>query len=283
MDFGINIFATDTTMQPLDLARHCERLGFESLWLPEHSHIPTSRITPWGGRKNAPPLPEKYWRTHDTLVAVGAMAAVTDRLAFGSGITLLAQRDPIWTAKEVATVDQISAGRFLFGVGYGWNVEEMNQHGTDYPQRRALLREKVLMMKALWTEEEASFDGELVTLEPSWAWPKPIQRPHPPVILGGRFGPKLVGDLVDWCDGWLPYASAALADQTAHIRHELEDAGREPADFTFSIFSARTEPQTIEWAQAAGVDRVLFGIESNPADQVLEDLEAAAAFARSHS
>lgn len=278
MEFGINIFATDLTMQPLDLARHCERLGFESVWLSEHSHIPTSRVTPWGGRKDAPPLPEKYWRTHDTLVAISAMAAVTEKLKFGTGIALLAQRDPIWTAKEVATADQISNGRLLFGVGYGWNIEEMNHHGVEYKERRALLREKVLMLKALWTEEEASFDGEYLTLEPSWSWPKPVQQPHPPVILGGRFGPKLVGDLVEWCDGWLPYGSPQLADQTAHVRQSLEDAGRDPAEFTFTVFSAKPEERMVEWGREAGVDRILFGVESDPPARVLENLESIAAF-----
>lgn len=278
MHFGIDIFATDTTMQPLDLARHCERLGFESVWLPEHSHIPTSRVTPWGGRKNAPPLPEKYWRTHDSLVALGAMAAVTENLKLGSGITLLAQRDPIWTAKEVATIDQISNGRFLFGVGYGWNVEEMGHHGVRYSERRALLREKALLMKALWTQDGASFEGDLLTMEPSWSWPKPVQTPHPPLILGGKFGPKLVADLVDFCDGWIPHGVSDLPDQTAHVRQALEDAGRDPGDFSISIFGAPTEEKMIDRARAAGVDRLLFGIESNAPEQVLEDLEGAAQF-----
>lgn len=278
MHFGIDIFATDTTMQPLDLARHCERLGFESVWLPEHSHIPTSRVTPWGGRKNAPPLPEKYWRTHDSLVALGAMAAVTENLKLGSGITLLAQRDPIWTAKEVATIDQISNGRFLFGVGYGWNVEEMGHHGVRYSERRALLREKALLIKALWTQDEASFEGDLLTMEPSWSWPKPVQTPHPPLILGGKFGPKLIADLVDFCDGWIPHGVSDLPDQTAHVRQALEDAGRDPGDFSISIFGAPTAEKMIDRARAAGVDRLLFGIESNAPDQVLEDLEAAAQF-----
>lgn len=281
MDFGINIFATDLTMQPLDLARHSERLGFESVWFPEHSHIPTSRVTPWGGRKDAPPLPEKYWRTHETLVAFAGMAAVTEKLRLGTGIALLAQRDPIWTAKQVATVDHISDGRLLFGVGYGWNVEEMNHHGVEYTQRRALLREKVLMMKALWTEEEASFAGEYLALEPSWSWPKPVQRPHPPIILGGRFGPKLVGDLVEWCDGWLPYGSPQLADQTAQVRQALEDAGRDPAQFTFTIFSAKPEERMVEWGRDAGVDRILFGLESDPPEQVHENLESISSFVSS--
>ncbi len=282
MDFGIDIFATDTTMQPVDLARHCERLGFASIWLPEHSHIPTSRATPWGGRKGAPPLPEKYWRTHDTFVALGAMAAVTSTLKLGTGITLVAQRDPIWTAKEVATLDHLSAGRLLFGVGYGWNVEEMANHGTAYSDRRALVREKIMLMKSLWTQDEASFTGELVTLEPSWAWPKPVQRPHPPIILGGRFGPKLVRHLVEFCDGWIPYGGPSLPDQTAHVRRALEEAGRDPTAFSVTIFAAPLEEQMLERARQAGVGSVVFGVESNSPDRVLEDLEAAAAFADAH-
>lgn len=278
MDFGIDIFATDTTMQPLDLARHCERLGFGSIWLPEHSHIPTSRTTPWGGRKDAPPLPEKYWRMHDAFVALGAMAAVTSTIKLATGITLLAQRDPIWTAKEVASVDSISNGRFIFGVGYGWNVEEAEHHGVEFRDRRDLLREKVLLMKQLWTEDEASYAGERLALEPSWAWPKPVQRPHPPVILGGRFGPKLVRALVDFCDGWIPFGGPALADQVAHVRQALEDAGRDPEPFTFTVFGARPEPASVERAQAAGIDRLLIGIESRPPAQVMEDLESAAEF-----
>jgi probable F420-dependent oxidoreductase len=206
------------------------------------------------------------------------MAAVTDRLKLGSGITLLAQRDPIWTAKEVATIDHISNGRFLFGVGYGWNVEEMEHHGTSYAQRRSLLRDKILMMKALWTQDEATFEGEHLTLEPSWAWPKPIQQPHPPVILGGKFGPRTVSDLVEFCDGWIPHGVSDLPEQTAHVRRALEAAGRDPAGFPITIFGARTEDKMIERARSAGVDRVLFGIESSPPDRVLEDLEAAAAF-----
>jgi probable F420-dependent oxidoreductase len=280
MDFGIDLFATDTTMQPVDVARHCERLGFESVWLTEHSHIPTARTTPWGGRKDAPPLPEKYWRTHDTLVAFGAMAAVTAKIKLGTGINLVAQRDPIWTAKEIATVDHLSNGRFLFGVGYGWNAEEMSHHGVEYTTRRALLKEKILLMKALWTEDEASFAGEHLTLRSSWAWPKPIQDPHPPVILGAKFGPRTVADLVEFCDGWLPHAVTALPEQASEVRRALEDAGRDPDAFSLSIFGARVEQRTLELASAAEVDRVVFGIESKEAAQVLEDLEAAAEFVR---
>lgn len=282
MEFGIDIFATDKTMQPLDLARNAERLGFESIWLTEHSHIPTSRVTPWGGRKGAPPLPEKYWRTHDTPVALAAMAAVTSTIGLGTGITLLAQRDPIWAAKEMATVDHVSNGRLLFGIGYGWNVEEMANHGVDHGIRRALLREKILLIKALWAQDEAAFDGEFLHLEPSWQWPKPIQRPHPPIILGGRFGPTLVSQLVEFCDGWIPHGRATLADEVRHVRQALADAGRDPRAFSITVFGARTEEQAVERARAADVDRLLFGIESNEPARVAEDLEAAADLARRH-
>jgi len=282
MHFGMSIFATDTTIQPVELAVTAERLGFESLWLPEHSHIPIARRTPWGGRAGAPPLPEKYWRTHDVLVALGAMAAVTSTLKLVTGINLLAQRDPIWTAKEIATVDHLSAGRFIFGIGFGWNVEEMNQHGVDYDERRALLREKVLMMKALWTEDEASFEGELLTLEPSWSWPKPVQEPHPPVVLGGALGPKLLSNLVEFCDGWVPHRNSDLPDQISTVRHALEDAGRDPGDFQIWLWAQKPEEQAVDFADEAGVDRVLFDIETRAPALTLEEMERAAAFAGRH-
>jgi len=185
MDIGVIIFPTDKAIQPIELARECEARGFESLWFPEHSHIPTSRETPWGGFKHLGPLPEEYWRTHDQFVALTAAAAVTTKLRVGTGITLVAQRDPIWLAKEVASLDVISNGRFEFGIGYGWNVEEMRNHKLDFKQRRDILREHILLMKELWTKDEAEFHGKHVQFEKSWAWPKPTQKPHPKVIMGG--------------------------------------------------------------------------------------------------
>ena len=169
MDLGVMIFPTDKTIQPVQLAKEAEARGFESLWFPEHSHIPTSRETPWGGAKKAPPLPEMYWRSHDPFVALGACAAVTEKLRLGTGITLVAQRDPIWLAKECASLDMISNGRFELGVGYGWCVEEMRNHGLDYKKRREILRENVLLMRELWTQDEASFAGQHVQFEKSWA------------------------------------------------------------------------------------------------------------------
>ena len=173
MRLGLVIFPTVATIQPTDLGMAAEGLGFESLWFPEHSHIPTSRESPWGGRRNAPPLPDYYSRSYDQFVALGAVAAVTSTLRLGTAITLVAQHDHLWLAKQVATLDTISGGRFLFGVGYGWNKEEMAHHGVRYAERRALVKDKVLAMRALWTEEAAGFDGEHVRFTSSWAWPKP--------------------------------------------------------------------------------------------------------------
>lgn len=193
MKYGVFMFPTDTSIRPDRLATEVEARGFESLWFPEHSHIPISRETPWGGQKDAPPLPEHYWHTLDQFVALAYAASATNTLKLGTGITLVAQRDPIWTAKQVASLDHLSGGRVILGVGYGWNREEMAHHGIAYVQRRAVMREKIMMMKALWTEEEASFEGEHLTLEPSWAWPKPVQQPHPPIVMGAAPGAKTAG------------------------------------------------------------------------------------------
>jgi probable F420-dependent oxidoreductase len=273
MKFGILIFPTDTTMQPIELARTCERLGFDSLWLPEHSHIPTSRITPWGGRAGAPPLPEHYWRTHDAFVALGAAAAVTERLELGTGITLLAQRDPLWTAKEVASLDLISGGRLQFGIGYGWNKEEMASHGVRYTERRALLREKVLMMKQLWTEEVASYQGEHLSLEPSWAWPKPVQQPHPPILMGGSAGPKTIADMVEFCDGWMPLMGRHSIETLPGLRRALEDAGRDPSAFLLYASAVRHDRDSIERVAEAGFGQALFVVPSEAPDRVEERLE----------
>jgi probable F420-dependent oxidoreductase len=204
-------------------------------------------------------------------VALGYAAAATSKLKLGAGITLLAQRDPIWTAKEAATVDYLSGGRLIFGIGYGWNKEEMAHHGTEYLQRRALLREKVLMVKSLWTEDEASYDGELLSLEPSWAWPKPVQKPHPPIVLGADVGPKTLGDIVEFCDGWIPNAARYdIADQITRVREALREAGRDPAAFEVTAYAAKKEK--IEELRDAGVDRVVFSLPPLGADVVIPRL-----------
>jgi probable F420-dependent oxidoreductase len=274
MKFGVSIFPTDKTIDPGRLARAVEERGFESLWFPEHSHIPTSRLTPWGGAADAPPLPEMYWRTFDQFVALMAAAAATTTLRVGSGITLVAQRDPIWLAKQVASVDVLSGGRLLFGIGYGWNKEEMAQHGIRYTERRALLREKILLMKELWTRDEASFSGELLKLEPSWAWPKPRQKPHPPIILGGAAGPKTRAHIIELCDGWMPiYGRHSIVEMIAELRHSAEAAGRDPATIEIGISSAPRDRRELSELAAAGVGRAVFSLPAVDSDVVIAKLD----------
>jgi len=272
MKFGVFIFATDTSIRPDRLAREVEARGFESLWFPEHSHIPISRETPWGGQKDAPPLPEHYWRTHDQFVALAYAASATTNLRLGTGIALVAQRDAIWTAKEVASLDNLSGGRVIFGVGYGWNREEMAQHGIPYAQRRQVMREKVMMMRALWTEEEARFDGEHVSLEPSWAWPKPTQKPYPPIVMGAAAGPKTLKDIVDYCDGWIPLATRhEIAGQIAKVRAAVAEAGRDAEQFEVTAYSTKID--RVEELEEAGVDRAVFSLPPLGPEVVIPKLD----------
>jgi len=280
MDIGVIMFPTDKAIQPMELARACEERGFESLWFPEHSHIPTSRETPWGGRPELGPLPEEYWRTHDQFVAFAACAAVTTKLRLGTGITLVAQRDPIWLAKEVASLDMLSDGRFELGIGYGWNVEEMRNHGLDFKQRRAILREHILLMKELWTKEEASFSGEHVKFESSWAWPKPVQRPHPPILMGGAAGPKTAEHVAEFCDGWMPLGG--LYDFDGGLK-QIHDAcnriGRDPASISLGVFFAAPPGEDdVKGLPDRGVTRAILPLPPAPAETVLPLLENYAKF-----
>jgi probable F420-dependent oxidoreductase len=266
------MFPTDTAIRPDQLAREVEARGFDSLWFPEHSHIPSSRITPWGGQEGAPPLPDHYWRSHDAFVALSYAAAATTTLRLGTGVTLVAQRDPIWTAKEVASLDVLSGGRLDFGIGYGWNREEMANHGVEFSRRRVLLREKLMMMKALWTEDEASFDGELLHLEPSWAWPKPAQRPHPPVIMGAAAGPRTLADIVELCDGWMPLATRMdIVGEAGRVRQAVADAGRDLS--TFQIIASGARVDDLDALVQAGVDHTIFNLRSLPPEQTIPYLD----------
>ncbi len=274
MHVGLMIFPTESTIQPVELAVAAEERGFESLWFPEHSHIPVSRETPWGGREEAPPLPDHYWRSYDQVVALAAIATATSKLRLGTGISLVAQHDPLWLAKQIATLDVLSEGRVEFGIGYGWNEEEMRNHGVAYRERRALLREKVLAMRALWTEDEASFSGDFVQLEPSWAWPKPVQRPHPPIVLGGAAGPKTIAHIVEFCDGWMPiYGRYDIGEGIARLRRAAEDAGRDPATIDIGVFSAPGKPDQLEKLRNAGVSRAVLFLPQTSRDNALEAIE----------
>ena len=247
------MFPTDRGLQPIELAREAEARGFDAIWFPEHSHIPCSRATPWGGIDGAPPLPEEYWRTHDQFIALTAAAAVTTKLRLGTGITLVAQRDPIWLAKEVASLDVISGGRFLFGVGFGWNHEEMASHGVDIAHRRAVVREKVLACKALWTQEEAEFHGKYVNIEPSWVWPKPVQFPHPPIIVGASPKDLHFRHIVEYADAWMPIEGRwPIDDAWVKLQQVAESAGRDPATLSLGVAGARPDAAHIAGLREIG-------------------------------
>ena len=230
MKFGIAIFPTDYAIPMTELAPAVEERGFESLWVAEHTHIPVSRETPWpaGGE-----LPKDYWHTLDPFVALTAAAVATSTLRVATGVCLVIEHDPIVLANEVASIDHVSSGRFLFGVGGGWNREEMANHGTRFPTRWKLLRERVEAMKAIWTQEEASYHGEFVDFDPIWSWPKPVQRPHPPLWFGGHH-PQALRRAVELGDGFIGAGSAStatFAEETAVLRALLAEAGRAPASF----------------------------------------------------
>ncbi len=279
MNIGVLIFPTDTTIQPVALGKAVEDRGFESLWFPEHSHIPTERTTPWGGREGAPPLPDFYWRTHDQFVALSAVAATTTTLNIGTGICLVAQRDPIWTAKEVASVDQISNGRFLFGVGYGWNKEELAHHGVAYRDRRDRVRESVLAMKEIWGNDEASFSGEQIEFSSSWSWPKPAQTPHPPVIMGGAAGPKTAAHIAEFCDGWMPIGGRhGIGDGLEAVHKACEDIGRDPATLEIGLFGAPDNADKLDELAGQGVTRAIFALPQGSEAEVLTKLDELARF-----
>lgn len=280
MRVGITTFSIDTTIHPVDLARACEERGFESLWLPEHSHIPTSRESPWPGSLAGDPLPDYYSRAQDQFVALSMAAAVTTRLVLGTSVTLLAQRDPIWTAKQVASLDHLSGGRVVLGVGYGWNREEAESHGTEWKHRRAAVREKVLAMRSLWTDDVASFEGEHVRVPPSWAWPKPAQPGGPRIVVGGGVGPKLFASIAEWGDGWMPIsARSSLATRAAPLREAWAAAGRDPAALEIDVMGATDDLAGLENLASEGITRALLTLWPAPADEHLRQLDAWAALA----
>jgi probable F420-dependent oxidoreductase len=271
MHIGVCIFATEYAIRIDELAREAETRGFESLWVPEHTHIPTSRRTPFpsGG-----PLPKEYAHTHDPFVSLMAAAAVTTRLRIGTGICLIIQRDTITTAKQVASLDLLSNGRFEFGIGGGWNADEMENHGTDFKTRFRRLREQVLAMKEIWTKDEAAYHGEFVNFDPIWMWPKPAQRPHPPVLLGGE-STHTLRRVVEFCEGWFPRGRAAERVLTgkAELAELATRAGRDPATIPVSVFGAGPDPAALDRYRQAGVARVILRLPSEGRDKVLPLLD----------
>ncbi len=279
MDFGAVMFPTDYAIQPDELARALEERGFESVWFPEHTHIPASRKSPWPG---GAPLPREYWSAYDPFVALTAAGAATRRLKLGTGICLVVERDPIVTAKEVATLDRVSGGRVLFGIGGGWNAEEMEHHGTPFKSRWRVLRERVLAMKEIWTKDEAEFHGEFVNFDRIWSLPKPVQKPHPPVIMGGD-GATTFDRIVEFGDGWMPIQRPKQnpVERIPALRERLLRAGRDPKSVPVSIFFAPPKKAELEALAAAGVSRAIFGLPSEPRDAVLPRLDHCASVMRS--
>jgi probable F420-dependent oxidoreductase len=266
MKFGIAIFPTDLSIGVAELVREVEDRGFESFWVPEHTHIPVSRRTPYPGGE----LPEMYKRTLDPFVALTVAAENSKRLLLGFGIVLVVERDPIITAKEVASLDFVSGGRVIFGIGGGWNLEEMKNHGTNPKLRWRLLRERVLAMREIWTREEAEFHGALVDFDPIWSWPKPVQSPLP-VYVGGNTENTLKR-VIAYGDGWIPNAGRArLVAMIPEFRRLCEESGR--GHLPITVYGTRPTAEAIADYRAVGVDRLVFWMPSKPRDEVMRELE----------
>ncbi|MFP6746258.1 MAG: LLM class F420-dependent oxidoreductase [Alphaproteobacteria bacterium] len=271
MDYGVAIFATDYTITPAELAVAAEERGFESLWFPEHSHIPLSRISPWPGGGD---LPKHYYDCMDPIVAMATAASVTKTIRLCTGICLIIQRDPIQLAKEVATLDQLSGGRVVLGVGGGWNAEEMADHGTAFDSRFRLMDERVAALKVIWTENKPEFSGEFVNFEPMMAWPKPVQKPHPPILVGGGF-PHGARRAIEYGDGWMPLGGRGWdpLETLPRFRQMAAEADRDPDSLNITIFGAEDDTDTNKSYRDAGVGRAVFVLPSSGRDEILPLLD----------
>jgi probable F420-dependent oxidoreductase len=265
MKFGVLMFPTDYSISAVELGKAAEDSGFESLFFPEHTHIPASRRTPYPGGAE---LPMEYSHTLDPFVALGAVAGATKTLMLGTGICLVIERDPIVLAKEVASLDFVSGGRFLFGIGGGWNQEEMENHGTKPTLRWKILRERMLAMQEIWANDNAEYHGEYVNFDPIWSWPKPVTKPHPPILMGGQ-GARTFDRVIEFCDEWMPNRGRPeeLAPKIAELREKATAAGR--GYIPVSFFGCPPSASLVERFAAAGVDRIVFGLPPAPADVVL--------------
>jgi probable F420-dependent oxidoreductase len=280
VDAGAAIFFTDYSMGPVELGRALEERGFGSLWAPEHSHIPLSRRTPFpqGGE-----LPKKYYDVMDPFVTLSAAAAATTRLQVATGVCLVVQRDPIQTAKQVASLDQISGGRFLFGIGAGWNAEEMADHGTEFRSRFRVMQERVEAMKAIWTMSKPEYHGQFVDFPPMMTWPKPVQKPHPPVIVGGAF-PHGARRAIAFGDGWVPHARRPqygdVLSLLPQFRKLAVEAGRDPDTLPITVFGVAEDAELVGRYRDAGVARVVFNLPPAKSGEVLPALDRCAALMR---
>ena len=274
MDFGAAMFFTDYAMDAGEFAHALEERGFDSVWAPEHSHIPVSRASayPQGGE-----LPRRYAECMDPFVSLAFAAGATKTLQLGTGVCLVSQRDPIQTAKLVASLDQVSRGRFLFGIGGGWNAEEMADHGTtDFKGRWKLVRERVEAMKAIWTQEVAEYHGTQVDFGPMHCWPKPVQKPYPPVIVGGAF-PYGARRAIAYGDGWVPHGSRPHYGDVGQFLPEFQkmarDAGRDPASIPVTLFGVPPDIERLRYYRDSGVARVVVSLNSTGPEEVLPRLD----------
>ena len=270
-DIGIFYFATEYGHNVVDVARDAEQRGFESLWLPEHTHIPVSRKTPYAGGAE---LPEEYTHTLDPFVALAAVATATKRIRLATGISLLIERDTITMAKTVATLDLLSNGRAILGVGGGWNREEAEHHGVEWSQRFQQLEEQISAIKVIWANEEASFHGDHVRFDPIWSWPKPIQRPHPPIVLGGETDHTL-RRVIKHCDGWLPRARdpEIIVRGIARLNELAQDAGRDPESISINVFAPRPDAELIDRFKSMGVARIVLWLPPEDRNAVSRRLD----------
>jgi probable F420-dependent oxidoreductase len=272
--FGVSMFPTDYAIQPVPLARAVEERGLDSLFFPEHTHIPASRLSPWPGGAD---LPRDYWHTHDPFVALAACAAVTERIRLGTGICLVIERDPIVLAKEVASLDMISNGRVILGIGAGWNREEMENHGANFKQRWAIVREKVLAMKQIWTQDNAEYHGEHVNFDAIWSWPKPVQPGGPPIWIGANT--KWTFDRVaEYADGWMPIGGMG-SGALDRLREACEKRGRNVADIQLALFGAPLDEAQARGRLEQGFGDLVFNLPSEGVDKTLPRLDRIAALA----
>ena len=274
MQYGISMFPTDYSISPADLGIAMEARGFESYWAPEHSHIPVSRKSPWPGGAE---LPKAYYDVMDPFVALAAMSSVTKKLKLATGICLVVQRDPIQTAKEICTLDTLSGGRFLFGVGAGWNAEEMADHGTKFEERMDVMRERIAAIKLICSKSKPEYKGKHVNFEPFMTWPKSVQKPHPPVIVGGGY-PHGAKRAAEYGDGWMPINGRDdVISCIPKFRQMLAERDRDPDSVEISVFGVMPDAEKIKPFRDAGVKRVVFGLPSEAADTIIPLLDKMAA------
>jgi probable F420-dependent oxidoreductase len=270
MKFGVTVFLTDYSIDPAELGREVEARGFHSMWTPEHTHIPVSRKTP---PPMGEPLPKQYFHCLDPFVALSYAAAATKTLRVGTGICLVAQHDPIALAKTIATLDHLSGGRFDFGVGFGWNQDEMEHHGVPFAKRREMVRDRVKAIQALWTNEQGAYDGEFTKFEASYSWPKPKQEPYPPVYIGGAGGPRLFKHVAEWADGWIPIGGRGIKAKLPQLRAEYEKLGRDPDSVKVIPFGSLPDQGKLEYFASLGIEEIVLGVDPGGRDVVLPILD----------